>query len=633
MSSNTLQIGSGWPSGTATFVQNGQVDWIAFGNTIWSTSSAVLQRFASAGVQPVTFAAGLALASQFELDRVGNQRMHDALSNLHGSSGYGKVLYFGFGVRSFVQVMGDTQLGLNCIALCSSLAEIHGEDVSAWILEELWRLHNFPLVYLPSHAQFVALVKACAGVLAKTDFSSTADLMLDHALYGRNTLPEASNVEDVAGVIRGLFQISKGTICSISVTGEIECAFIAALAKWLFNFKVHVEDRAGTVLYQDASQEVAQVVVTYCAHDETALIQVSSTTFLLRHLDDLFNRNPTLDQILLTFRTPWDGCLTRIFGTAFRNLINLPYILGGFLGSVARVYNALALGESNVGKFSRKTYINFVEASYGQGFVYSAISIFPELRRSSELLEAMQRAAAASVDEALSKIEQTILNLAEACRCPHCYAGTEERAFCLLALAYSIRDMISTISCTVRDSDLLPTIRGIRIIHSEMSAQVSVARTATELPPLSVALGLEVEGMNFEHSQRYRRFDLLSNAIEIFSGHSDHARYYNKISDSLDRDICTARVRQGTCYYLDCLRSLSSQADMACLVHVLPGHIQRGDKQFSSIFDPAWTSNGDLTTIRYDTIEEHDSAAVVKEPQSAKIKIEAFGLENSDLAI
>lgn len=92
MSSNTLQIGQSSSGNTASFIQNGQVDWVAFRNTLWSTSAAVLQRFASAGVQPATYGAGLALASQLQLDRVGDQRMHNALDNLSGISGFDKLL-------------------------------------------------------------------------------------------------------------------------------------------------------------------------------------------------------------------------------------------------------------------------------------------------------------------------------------------------------------------------------------------------------------------------------------------------------------------------------------------------------------------------------------------------------------
>lgn len=631
MSSNTLQIGQSSSGNAATFIQNGQVDWVAFGNTLWSTSAAVLQRFASAGVQPATYGAGLALASQLQLDRVGNQRMHNALDNLSGISGFDKLLWFGFGVRSFVRVMGDTQLGVNCIALCSTLAELHGEDASAWILEELWKAHSYPQQYLPSHAQFTALVKACSGVLAKTSFSSTANRMLAHDLDPRRLtiFPYISNVEDIAKAMQALFNISRGAVSRISITGSLECAFIAALARWLFNFKIYVEDEAGRVVYEDASPEEAQVVVTYSGEAELSLLQVSSTTYVLRGMDDLFNRNPKLDQILLTFRTPWDRCLARVFGVPFDDLISLPHILGGFLGSAASVYRALALGESNVADFSRKTYVNFNEASYGLGFVHAAVSIFPELNGCTGLFAAMQKATDASMEEALRTIEQTIHNLAQSCKCSSCTHDEAripgKEGYCLLIMAFSIRALISTISCTVRDPELLPTNMGIHFTYTHIHVEWLRQRQGA-VPLLSVALGLK-KGAMYGEDDIYRKADILSNPIEIFSGYSDRSRYYRE-SDVLEKDIRTAHARQGVCYYLECLQSVTSQAEMMRMVHILPGYIHMGDRRFSSIYDHAKTSHPS-TTAQWNVVQEHDSTAMVEERRYGNIKVEAFGLEKS----
>ncbi|MCJ1230257.1 hypothetical protein MMC12_006929 [Toensbergia leucococca] len=628
MSSNELQIGA-WQNNSPGFVQNGQVDWVAFGNTLWSTSSAVLQRFASAGVQPVTYGAGLALASQFQLDRVGKQRMHDALTNLQGASGFGKVLWFGFGVRSFVRVMADTQLGVNCVGLCSTLTEVHSEDVAAWILEELWNLYGYPQQYLPSHAQFIALVKACSGVLTKTPFSQATGSMLGHTLDAGDTLPWISNPEDVAKAIRGLFQISNGTVSRISVVGGMECAFIAALASWFFNFKVYVEDEDGRVVYKDAPQEFAQVVVTYRRESDLCLVQVSSTTYVLHEVENLFTRNPKLDQMCLSLRTPWNGCLARVFGAAFSDLINLPYILGGFLGSTARVYSGLAAGESEIANLSRETYMNFFESSYGRGFVNATISIFPELEGSVGLFGEMQKAADVSLKEALRTIEQTMHNLAHACRCFNCtFHGNKSEKSCLLVMAISIRAMVSTISCTIRDPDLLPTIRGIRCLYNNVGNQQTAAMFGSGVTLLTVALGLIQDNMHGDIITTYRKVDVMSHAIEIFSGYSQHDRYYPE-SDVLERDVCTAVVRNGMCYYLDCLRSLSSRAETARIVHILPGHIHMGDRQFNVVCDPAITNTStSLAQIQYEMVEEHDSAELEK-PRWENIKIEAFGLERS----
>lgn len=93
MSSDT-RVGGPADANNAIFAQNGQVDWVEFGKSIWSASSVTLQRFASAGVQPIAFGAGLALGSAFTLDRVGKERMHSAIENLGGFWSFEKFLFF-----------------------------------------------------------------------------------------------------------------------------------------------------------------------------------------------------------------------------------------------------------------------------------------------------------------------------------------------------------------------------------------------------------------------------------------------------------------------------------------------------------------------------------------------------------
>ncbi len=629
MPPDAIQIGSPTALKSPSFVQNGQVDWVAFGNSIWSTSSIVLQRFASAGVQPITFGAGLALASLFDLDRVGKQRMHSALERNQGMWSFEKVLWFGFGARSFLHVMADVQSGVNCIALCSALSEVHDEHAAAWILDELWKLYGFPQQYLPSHSQLTALVKACSGVLAKTEFSLISDHMLGHTFNPREVMPFISNPEDLAKAMSGLFKISKGAIARINVTGGMECAFVAGFAQWVLNLKVYVDDDAGRVIHQDAHPEQAQVVITYRRQADLSLVQVSSTTYVLRDGDDMIIRSPALEHNFLTIRTPWDGCLTRVFGTAFNGLIKASNNLGAFFGSTARVYQALALGESDVGNFSRKAYINFVESSYGIGFVNSVVTIFPELKRVGGLFDEMQLALVVPLKEALRTIEKTVLTFEQLCECRRCTAGDVKKDIdCIVVLVFSIRQMVSTISCVTRDDDILPTVRGIAMVYTRLSSDWPLSLNARGRPLLAIALGLNMNGVYGPDIDEIRHFDLLSHPIEIFSGYSDHSRYLPE-KNPQGNEYCNATVKQGLCYYLDCLRSLSSHAEDARVVHIVPGHIQLGDKQFSSVYDRGVQSHSNLSPIEYEVLEESTSAGMIQQPSQFDIKLEMLALEKA----
>ena len=611
------------------FIQNGQVDWVAFGKSIWSTSSVVLQRFASAGVQPITFGAGLALASRFDLDRIGKQRMHSALDRIQGMWSFEKILWFGFGARSFLHVMADAQSGVNCIALCSALGEVHDEHAAAWILDELWKVYDFPQQFLPSHSQFTALVKACSGVLTRSEFGLTLDRMLGHTLDPKPNF-DMSSVEDTANAMRGLFRTSKKDFIKINVIGGAECAFIAGFAQWILNLNVYVEDEAGQPIHQDTNIEEAQVVVTYRRQADLSLVQISSVTYIIRDNDEMLLRTPTLDQILLTIRTPWEHCLIRVFGNTFAALTRAPIIFGGFLGSVARVYRALALAERDVGNFSRKTYFNFVETSYGIGYINAVITIFPELKLVSGLFDEMQSALDSPLKDATRTVERSILDLEQLCQCRLCKANGRKEIDCIVVLALSIREMVSTLSSVTMDKDISPTIRGLRLVYVRHSADWPFPLAARERPLLAIALGLCMEGVYGPDADDIRHVDLLSRPIEILSGLGEHSRYRPENQPS-GTEHCTATVKRGLCYYLNCLRSLSSHAENARMIFIIPGHIQMGDKQFNNVFDAqvSFEPAGHRNPIEFHRIEGNETRSLVQQPLPREIKLELLCIEKS----
>ncbi|KAI4188545.1 MAG: hypothetical protein L6R41_002060 [Letrouitia leprolyta] len=624
------QVGGPADANSPVFPQNGQVDWVEFGKSIWSSSSVTLQRFAAADVQPITFGAGLALASAFTLDRVGKERMHSAIEKLGGFWSFEKLLFFGFGARSFLHVMADAQCGVNCIALCAALGEVHNEHAAAWILDDLWKIYGYPAQFLPSHSQLTALIKACTGVLTKTEFARLSDRMLGHAVNIRPV--DVSNLEDIAMALRGLFRISKGEIAKITVFGGISCAFLAAFAHWILNLKVHVEDEGGMTIYRDSNVGEAQVLVIYGRQAESQLVQISSTTYILRDEDEMLMRNRTIQESMLTIRTPWDGCLNRMFGTTFQALTKAPINFGGFLGSVARVYQALALGEDDVGPFKRKSYINFVEPSYGIGFINSVINIFPELQRVSGLFDEMQLALKVSLREALRVIEHTILDLEKLCSCKTCTRPIPDtEVHCEVSVAFSIREMVSTLSCVTRDDDMLPTIRGIHFVYLRQHEHWCLRSSDEGRPLLATAVDLETKSTFGRDNDLIRYHDRLAHAIEIFSGFSDLEVYMPHAAPATGRSVRTAAVNHGICYYLDCLRSMSCHAEDARTVHVLPGRIQMGDRQFSHVSDIPRNEGSieELTPVQFDILDGSEAFDIPRHPETPKFKLEMLGVEKA----
>lgn len=225
MADNPQALTVGGGSGMSqAFVRQGQVDWIAFENTIYSASLAMMQQMANAGILPVTHGAGLAIASQFRISPDGKRRMDEAVQDLRCFKGFESVLYFGFGLHSFVRALSQTPIGINCIALCSCLADCHSTGLSASILKELWRELKFPEEFEPAQSQFLALTEVCAGVVAATPFSSVLLSMLEpkyRTAHKSNRYAAASNARDTAAALSAIFGLSTGELVQ-SLTGESE---------------------------------------------------------------------------------------------------------------------------------------------------------------------------------------------------------------------------------------------------------------------------------------------------------------------------------------------------------------------------------------------------------------------------
>ncbi|MCJ1381706.1 hypothetical protein MMC17_004817 [Xylographa soralifera] len=547
MASNCLVLGSNSSATTPTFLQNqqGQVDWVAFGSITWNGTSQVLQRFASADVQPMTFGAGIVLGNQFHISPRGQQRMEEALTRLKGIPAFQDLLWLGFGYRSLVSTMANTVGGIKCVALCSCLADVHSKASAAWILAELWKASGYPEEYEPSHAQFLALVKVCAGALVSTPFMRTIDLMLGDMLWkvvdGQcDEIPVASNFVDIAKALKGLFELSRGEVDSILIVGGGECSFIAALAHWLFDLKIYVEDDEDSLIFTSAQDSAsAKVRVRYGSARSTA-IQIPSTTYVLGNCRAVFDRAFESQDMIFIVRTPWDGCLRRTFGSAFQLLRDLPHHLGAYLGSLARIYTALALGELYVGSISRTYYNDFGEASFGQGFIHSVLSTFPELERIESLQRIMENAAENSFDEALRTIEHSIHALDE--KFSRFERGTQ---------LYRIQ---------VQNGTEIPTPRGARAGFTQYT------------------LGLCEAGDEVSY-----KFHPLYSVSLLYQG--TQLPYNEGELNSPSQLTYTALSYRGVICYIDGLRELTCRPELVRLVHVRPGHINYKNRLYPAVRD------------------------------------------------
>lgn len=587
------------------FVQQGEVDWVSLSNAVVSMTVGTLTRLSAAGVQEITYVGALQLATRFKLADIGYRRVFEAVQKAQFSPLFANVAYIGFGHRSFLHFLADSVSGTKCIALCASFSEAHGEDLAARVVRSLWTAVGYPEDYQPSLPQFKCLIKACAGVLAPTSFPETMSIMLgpykDFVKKGK--LPHASDPDDIANALHGLFEISKGVRSRITIVGGAECSFIAAISQWLFDFKIHVEDSRGKTLFVSSpGMDQVQVQCLYKEDNQLSSIVISDSTFILGALSELLRYLPDIRLRLVRTRVSWTTCRSRTFGQDFTDLLNLPIALGAFLGGAARIYHALARGEDDVEYFSRELFIHFVEASYGWGFAESIGEVFPELD-DPDLLGTVNATLAQDVEKASSSIEKSMSIFGRQCMCTSCCLPDRSRVkapgqscheadrserLCLKLLAVTLFESISDIASLEFDSELQPTEKGLYHMYEEnvkvWEKNQSMWRWITQ-----VALVAHTLGLNNDHpalrrhlkysskSKRQNPAGTMASVICLFTGH--------KLSNAEIEtyNYRTAVAENGICVYLDCLESMSTKPQLLRKVHVILGHIASGNRVFDSV--------------------------------------------------
>jgi hypothetical protein len=624
-------------AGNATaFVNQGQVDWVAFGNTIYSASLAIMQRLAGAGVQPITHSGGLALASQFQLGQVGQRRIEAALTKLAGHGLFNNILHVGFGVHSFVNTVAETQAGINLVALCACLTDSHSEPMAARILAALWDVEGFPLAYKPSPTQFLRLIQTCAGVALVTTFGDIVDVMLGGRGSGHRHIVKhqegplmASEAHDIAKALHGLFKISKSEVEQINIIGGAECGFMAALAAWLFNVRVEVQDAAGHLIFTNLQgEDDAQVLIQYMDADDDFKLQLVTATYILRPHEELFRDSSESRMVHLIIRTPWDGCLKRVFGSTFQKYLKVSRQFGVFLGSAARIYAAIACGEASVGKFSRKEFFHFAPTAYGVGYIETVTRVFPELTRTTELVDTMMDCQLYAFEKAFDSLETCVHSMKNLCDCSICRAVTRPSSShsrqCLVVMLMTIRHVALVMASVINDSNIQPTVAGLEEISSLQGYFWFEAIKAAEhdtrfLVPAVVGLKIDTDetfleaDLGLDSGRGFAAPSMLTAEIEtLIFGRRPGDEEIEKTSNR------TAFSRSGICVYIQALRGLTTRPESISLIHILPGHIQRGDSRYDRILDGVQSQTSfsssqqeSLELVKYDLLDRRHPTLVV----------------------
>lgn len=593
------------PVAQAGFTTSGSLSLVDLATKPVQYSVDVLARISRAGVDSYTLVVGQALSQLFLLGKQGQSNVQNAIASLRCCSSVGDALYFGVGVEGFVRMLAKTTQGLTLVALAATLSECYPEDVVAQTLYEIVALIHSPDRLTPSVNEWLNVVKACQGALATSSFPVRAEVLMSlHEPSFAKAKPDKQHTvfylrdrgcaepEDIAAALLSISRITRGEIVSMTLSGGFAAGFLAALAEWLFGLSVLIENGEGQVLYANCSDaHTAQVHVVFVqpAHDDikgkpstgsehTQALQVTSATYHLREVTDLFSYSKKSNTAFVGGRLAWDTCLVSTFGEVFRRLIYNPLAPGRVLGSAARIFQAMAIRDPELERRLPGTWSDYggVWNGYGGlGFVTTLLKWFPELRVAENHMLGMM---GVSIHQALVQYDDALEQISVNCSCSGCRYKSPSLTGCQRLVIETVIVLGSILSCLEIYDDLLPTRGGLQSIYLRLIGERHSAQHRTD-PAAS--------GLDQDSRQRFEIFwilrimttyaelrNRLSNVIELFT-----SRY------GVKSQKVSAVAEGGVCAYLATLSDLVLDKQIIGRVCVVAGSIERNGRRYGQVSD------------------------------------------------
>lgn len=339
------------------FVQQGSIDWVTLSKTTVSFSVELLARYTRAGVEPLTVAIGQALFAQSRLPADAQRRLNLSVSKLKAYSSAANALWFGIGFKHLIKTLMETEQGATLIAVSSGLMISYSCEFSAAVLKALCDKSMLPEKLTPALSQWGALISLCTPAVIASKFPILVEgfsrLLMSNADKEAPSQMAATSSTELAAAIFEIAQLSAGKIANLTLMGNSDCAWLAALAEWLFSLQVEILDHLGNTLYQckgsshkdivsydltiirleDGQSSVRQNVL----HSRTQLVPPGNRAFSIR-------TGPTY-HLFYRGRSEWSNILTDTFGSVFQQLLR-PRIIPLF---AQVLYSALYVEDGELG--------------------------------------------------------------------------------------------------------------------------------------------------------------------------------------------------------------------------------------------------------------------------------------------
>lgn len=385
----------------------------------------------------------------------------------------------------------------------------------------------------------------------------------------------------IAEAIQAIGAVSKGDYKSITVVGDDDIGWLAALSVWLFGLRILVCSQGGQELYKNYSDNGEAMVKlifqsratqgpTEGGETETETrLQFSSKTIVLQDFQKLLRLRPVGNP---SGRVPWKTLFQSVFGRDFTQLrSNYGQTVASALGSAARLLRAIASAEEGVSPVLIDKWQHYIPDSNGRRFVAHLQVRFPELE---SLNVAMEESARATFKEARLCYEQQIAKLAVGCKCMTCqdrWDDEDDEGFCNVTMVETIIALGIETSEMVVEDGLCPKRSGVETFYYGQRSRHPVTSTKSDPMPAQVTI-LEKELGPFAYVVQGVNLYLRKpeTCILLFTGYREDA----------DRLAISAH---GICAYWSILQSPTDELDLSGKVHVLPGTIEYHGKPYSKV--------------------------------------------------
>ena len=583
-------------------------------------------RYCAGRVNPYTVVVGQALCSSFQLPPVGWKNVENAIAKLPMVGTLGDTLEIGFGIEDVIRSMAKSMQGATCLALCAALKDCYSDDVAIEVLLELARLSKVEGQWMPSSLEWKNLLNACAGCLSSTTFPTRAEVFMqitnDQERLGAyqrleatpGTLRSCSSPKSIAEALFAISRITRKDLHAITIIGSTDAGWLAAISEWLLDLKMSIIDGNGTVFYTnhgDISNDQVQIIYKRDGEGASTNIQCVGRTYVLEDVSQLFleeGRDP--DIAVVSGRVEWKDSLKSSFSSDFKNLMQIPQGFGELLGSAARIFKALALGDKYFPYLSRLSCNSYCDQSYGIGFIQSSVAWFPELKK---LKEKMEEAVASDFKEALRVYERCISTIRANCRCLACqcptngfdigedeemtpasdqqsesdasgsgenFDGFDPDKYCQVILAETIITLCRSLAnVSLKDKDLFPTRAGFELAYGQ---QLNVRRSALLGKQTIRDIGQIAFCMDFDANFSIGLLEgeegievRLLRVLELFSG---------RRASSIGRGV-SAVCQNGICAFLGILQEVSIDKNDVGRINVIPGRIYHEKKVYTRLED------------------------------------------------